>query len=43
VVEEGRLAYAGLAAKHDHPAGPGSRIPDKPIEQFTLGTPVLQS
>jgi hypothetical protein len=43
VVEEGRLAYTGFAAKHDHAAGPGSRIPDEPIEQCTFGTPVLQS
>jgi hypothetical protein len=43
VVEESRLAYAGFAAKHDHAAGPGSRISEKPIERFTLGVPVLQS
>jgi hypothetical protein len=41
VVEEGRLAHTGFAAKHDHAAGPVSCIPDKPIEQFPLGTPVL--
>jgi hypothetical protein len=43
VVEESCLAYTGFATKHDHAAGPGSRIPDKPIKRFTLGTPVLQS
>jgi hypothetical protein len=42
MVEEGRLAYTSFAAEHDHAAGPGSRIPDKPIEHFTLGASVLQ-
>jgi hypothetical protein len=43
VVQQSRLAYTGFATKHDDAAGPGSRIPEKPIEHFTLGTPVLQS
>jgi hypothetical protein len=41
VVEEGRFASAGLATEHDHPAGPGPRILDQAIEQFTLGVAVL--
>ena len=42
MVEEGRLAHTGFAAEHDHAAGSGSSILDKPMERLALGAPVLQ-
>ena len=38
-----RSLRPGFAANHDHAAGTGSGICEKPIERFTLGVPVLQS
>jgi hypothetical protein len=43
VVEERRLPDTGFATQHDCAAGPRSRIPNEPIQQFTLGMPILQS